>query len=333
MLLQLHAPYEAELNDTYMCHRTAQAWEIAKLMRHAAERGHLVLGLGDFNMIPSSLAHRLIESHAPVKDVWQIVHPGSALGSALCLAEKARGRPVPSADECISEHGTTCDSNFNTWRWSKQYQKLLEKGHDRYIDGREADPRAKRLDYVFFGGDRETQSSHWKVESVDLGMMDRHPTLKCSLSDHFSVEATLIQTGRNNIFEPTGELEHLDAMPEETYDEILSMIHKYGVRERRQRKWRMRHFWGQFGVSIGCFVATWWSPRDFVCFILMLISTLGLSAGVIDGLIGWLFVGSELRALKEFEWEISNAKNNAERHSDTEGRAMQSSRRILPKST
>ena len=35
-----------------------------------------------------------------------------------------------------------------------------------------------------------------------------------------------------------------------------------------------------------------------MAFILMLLSTFGLSAGVIDGLIGGLFVGSELRALK-----------------------------------
>jgi sphingomyelin phosphodiesterase 2 len=40
----------------------------------------------------------------------------------------------------------------------------------------------------------------------------------------------------------------------------------------------------------------------------MLLSTLGLSAGVIDGLIGGLFMGSEIRALKEFEWEIRNAR-------------------------
>jgi sphingomyelin phosphodiesterase 2 len=43
----------------------------------------------------------------------------------------------------------------------------------------------------------------------------------------------------------------------------------------------------------------------------MFISTIGLSAGVIDGLMGGLFVGSELRALKEFEWEVSNVKARA----------------------
>jgi sphingomyelin phosphodiesterase 2 len=66
-----------------------------------------------------------------------------------------------------------------------------------------------------------------------------------------------------------------------------------------------------FVVSIGCLVAVWWSPRNFVAFLLMLLSTLGLGLGVIDGLIGGLFIGSEIRALKEFEWEISNARATA----------------------
>jgi len=97
-------------------------------------------------------------------------------------------------------------------------------------------------------------------------------------------------------------------LPIATYDEILVMIEKYRLRERRQRRLRLGHFVVSVIVSIGCFVAVWWSPRNFVSFILMLVSTLGLGAGVIDGLIGGLFVGSEIRALKEFEWEICNAR-------------------------
>jgi sphingomyelin phosphodiesterase 2 len=60
-------------------------------------------------------------------------------------------------------------------------------------------------------------------------------------------------------------------------------------------------------VSIGCFIAIWWSPTNYVSFILILLSSLGLMAGTVDGLIGGLFVGSETRALHEFEWEIRNA--------------------------
>lgn len=301
----LHAPYEREPNDSYICHRTAQAWEIAKLMRHAAERGHMVLGLGDFNMIPMSLAHRLIEAHSPVRDIWRIVKPDSAIGSAENQAEKARGRPVPTADQCLLEHGTTCDSRFNTWRWSKQMQKDLNKGKDSIIDPSTPDQRAKRLDYVFLASNA---SQRWDVQSVEVGMTMRHPTLRCSLSDHFSIETTLVrQQSAANDIEPTMST----FLPLKTYDEILAMISKYNLRERKQRRLRLAHFVAELGVSIGCLIAIWWSPRNFVAFILMLISTLGLSAGVIDGLMGGLFVGSEIRALKEFEYEIKNAKEQA----------------------
>ncbi|KAK5138018.1 hypothetical protein LTR08_005815 [Meristemomyces frigidus] len=301
----LHAPYESEPNDSYICHRTAQAWEIAKMMRHAAERGHMVLGLGDFNMIPMSLAHRLIEAHSPVRDIWRIVKPDSAIGAAQHLAEKARGKPVPSAEQCLVEHGTTCDSNFNTWRWSKPMRKDLNKGKDSVIDPSEPDVRAKRLDYVFF---TSNTSQRWDVQNVEVGFTMRHPTLRCSLSDHFSIETTLVRQ-QVTVNDPEPVMSAF--LPLQTYDDILAMISKYNLRERKQRRLRLAHFLIEIGVAIGCFVAVWWSPRNFVAFILMLISTLGLSAGLLDGLMGGLFVGSELRALKEFEYEIRNAREQA----------------------
>jgi sphingomyelin phosphodiesterase 2 len=94
----------------------------------------------------------------------------------------------------------------------------------------------------------------------------------------------------------------------ETYDDLLAMIAKYDFRERRQRKLRIGHFFLQTMLSIGCLVAIWFSPTYYVSFILMLISTLGFGAGVIDGLMGLLFYGSELRALREFEYEIRTAR-------------------------
>jgi sphingomyelin phosphodiesterase 2 len=59
-------------------------------MRGAAEKGHLVIGLGDFNMVPLSLAHRLISTHAPVRDVWRLLHPDSSVGAAVDQVEKVR---------------------------------------------------------------------------------------------------------------------------------------------------------------------------------------------------------------------------------------------------
>lgn len=283
-------------------------------MRGAAERGHLVLGLGDFNMIPLSLAHRLIEAHSPVRDVWRIKHPDSSIGAARDEVEQKRGRPMPNAKFNITENGATCDSALNTWRWNEAHRKRLEKGLPVTVEDTVEDPRAKRLDYVFFSSGETSPSANndtdWVLDKVDVGMTQRHPKLRCSLSDHFSVEVTIRRAANPASSQPLSP--NTSVLPVSTYDEILAMIRKYTAREYRQRRLRLGHFVGQLLVAIGCLIAVWWSPRNFVSFILMLVSTLGLSVGVIDGLIGGLFVGSELRALREFEWEIKNARTAAE---------------------
>jgi len=312
-------------------------------MRGAAEKGHLVLGLGDFNMIPKSLAHKLITAHSPVHDVWLLLHPDSSIGAAFDAVEKKRGRPIPTADFNLQENGATCDSVLNTWRWNKGQQKLLGPNRPRIeVPGDRLDPRAKRLDYIFantaFNPSDPTEGG-WIVNSAKVGMLSRHPELQCSLSDHFSVEATLVHSKSIrskdnkeprvlNQTLPDGEFRigyHAQfedtsvPVPTSTYDEIIAMIHKYRLREQRQRRLRLGHFVGSVFVSIGCFIAVWWSPRNFLSFLLMLLSTLGLSAGVIDGLIGGLFIGSEIRALKEFEWEICNARAAAGGEPNTSG--------------
>ena len=310
----LHAPYESEPNDSYLCHRTAQAWEIAKLMRGAAERGHLVLGLGDFNMLPLSFAHQLITGYASVQDVWRVVHPDSSIGPAYSEVEKRRGKPVPDAMYNLTENGAASDGVFNTWRWPKEQQKRLFKGEEITIEPTTPDPRAKRLDYIFVGnGNRISSTAEWRVQNIKVGMTERHPKIGCSLSDHFSIEATLSR--RDTQTEPSMPTQHqvnTGDIPSSTYDTILAMIAKYTRREERQRRFRLSNFCLSAVISIGCFTAIWWSPRPFVAFLLIFLSTLGFGAGVIDGLIGGLFIGSELRALKEFEWEIRNAKDMAE---------------------
>ena len=309
-----HAPYERK-DDSYLCHRTAQAWEIARLMRHASERGHVVVGLGELNMVPLSLAHRVIEAHSPVRDVWRIVKPDSALGGAWEAPEKERlrvkGLEVPSARECLVEHGATCDSSFNTWRWSKQMRKDLGRGKDHDPDPEARDPRARRLDYVFFADNAGVTGERWEVERVDVGMTMRHKELRCSLSDHFSVEATFTRR-KQEADDVKGMRAVVNLLPVETYDEILAMIAKYDARQRKYRRTKLSTFGLSIAVSIGCFIAVWWSPRNYVSFILILLSTLGFGGGILEGLMGGLFVGTELRALKEFEYEVRNARRQAE---------------------
>ena len=288
-------------------------------MRGAAERGHLVIGLGDFNMTPLSLAHRIIETHAPVRDVWRILHPNSSIGAAKDKIEQLRNVPMPNAEYNITKNGATCDSALNTWRWNKAHSQRLAKGENVQIEPTVDDPNAKRLDYIFFGSgshhdamDAET-SAEWTLKEANVGMTARHPTLHCSLSDHFSVEATLVRDlNASPSATPNGSSTPPEKyLPIETYDEILATIAKYDARERLQRRLRLGHFGYQLLLTIGCLIGVWWVPHNYVAFILMLISSLSLSVGVIDGLMGGLFVSSELRALKEFEWEVGNARTLA----------------------
>ncbi|KAI5466439.1 Endonuclease/exonuclease/phosphatase [Mariannaea sp. PMI_226] len=348
-----HAPYEKEPNDSYLCHRTAQAWEISKLLRGAAERGHLVVAMGDFNMLPLSLAHRLITAHAPVRDVWRVLHPDSSLGPADHPAEMARRMPVPAAEFNLLENGATSDSVYNTWRWTKNQQNLLKSGKHIEVEPDTVDPRGKRLDYIFAstGIDPEAppMTPGWVIDTAVVAMHERHPDLHVSLSDHFAVRATLtrhtptpltppahpraetpsaaLKSGaflandspaasirsipRAAPADPDMQLYHRqedEALPISVYDEILTMIHQYHARETSQRYWRGVHFFVALFITIGCLVAVWFSPANFVAFILMLVSSLGLAAGVVDGLLSLLFFSWEIRGLKEFEWEIRNAK-------------------------
>jgi sphingomyelin phosphodiesterase 2 len=226
----------------------------------------------------------------------------------------------------LTENGAASDGVFNTWRWPKEQQKRLLKGERIVIDGTTPDPHAKRLDYIFVGNGVHKGAScdpKWHVHHIRVGMTERHPTIGCSLSDHFSIEATLSRSlGSSNIAENEGRADlggtgpiqsqqDAVALDLSTYDIILSMIEKYTRRERRQRRFRLANFGLSVIVAIGCFTAIWWSPRPFVSFLLILLSTLGFGAGVLDGLIGGLFIGSEIRALKEFEWEIRNTKDLA----------------------
>jgi sphingomyelin phosphodiesterase 2 len=334
----LHAPYEREPNDSYICHRTAQAWEMARLMQDAQLRGSLVVGLGDFNMVPLSFAHVLVEARGQVQDIWRVLRPGSSVGASEDEAEKKRrtrlglGEIPPTAEESLTEHGHTCDSILNTWRWSRAHQKDLARGTDREVGLHEEDVGAKRLDYIFFGGGDDG----WRVQEAKVSMTERHPQLRCSLSDHFAVEALIARTGHLAALPTTidvagiltkqerrgnetaeydeQELERAATMPTRPqlttafYEDVLEMVGRYTIRERKQRRRRLSHFVGSCAMSIGCFVAIWWSPTNYLSFVLVLLSSLGLMAGTVDGLIGGLFIGSELRALCEFEWEMRNAR-------------------------
>lgn len=433
-----HAAYGAD--TSYDVHRAAQAWHLAKLLRGAAERGHLVVAAGDLNMTPLSRQHRIITGHAPVRDVWRVLHPDSSLGAANDPAERARRRAVPGAEFNVLENGATSNNVYNTWRWPKAQQRQLDANPMRTVDIPPdcPDPRGKRLDYIFTntaarelatGPGSDEAVGGWVVSDARVGMMMRHPELGCSLSDHFSVEATLVfhQTtssthriddtvtlsrgtsliaGQRWPLPPSSQVDlnqppmpplplspelsdtnhpHEEGTSQESvqspaagaflslqsptasnasqhslsdgqpraaaaaaaavanydtqlfsslalpdpspeihfsardYDELLGDIRAYMAREADQTRLRTCHFVFWLVVLVACCIAVWFIPAHnsqltdgqvhAINFVLLLLSSLGLVAGTLDGLMALLFFrGSEMRALKEFEWEVRNAK-------------------------
>ncbi|KAI1312417.1 Endonuclease/exonuclease/phosphatase [Xylaria venustula] len=439
-------------NNSYIIHRVSQAFEIARLARYAAERGHLAIVFASLDAAPFSLPYRLLTSHAAVRDAWRVMHSDSSLGSTSNELERARGRPVPSAAFNVTENGVTSNSAYNTWAWPKSEQRALRSGTRPMLVSPEIpDEDGQRVDYIFFsrGGDphisptdlSEILSAHntytddgagiapspppgWVVKDVRVGLMARHPDLGCSLSDHFSVEATLIlhtptpnhrrrresrsrsrsrsdsraqsltladeailslkksgaasqsQSPRgmpatpNNAnqrsnsraqqkerkrgrpitphsFTSTDAGAHIAAMesgtylqspaassyrrdsrdraafdlqlssldletplrlPVAAYNEMIHLIEVHASRTHRHRTLGIAHFVFWVVIVVASYVGIWFLPNGKGAFALLVVSSIGLAAGVATLLLALFFYGAELNRLNEFEWEIRNAK-------------------------
>lgn len=278
-------------------------------MRGAVQRGSTVIGAGDFNMIPPSLAHRLISTHGLVSDSWLSAYPTTPNVAP----------PKSTANSNIENLGVTCDSVLNTWRMDTPTLPSPET----------LDPRGKRLDYVFHSPGTSA------VREVTVGMTEpmSMPSQTggtggaggyCSLSDHFSVEVSLslepsaaqqqaLATARSPIKVPeamlvdvageprtqealltgqVGESVYERYLPTKITDEILALVAMYTKRQKGEYFWRIFHFWASLPVLVGCHVAVWWSPHNGVSFVLMFIAWAVAVSGVLDGLIGFLFMGS-----------------------------------------
>lgn len=153
----LHAPYGPG-DAAYTCHRTAQAWELARLAKRASEMGHAVIVLGDLNSIPGSLSHRLFQHTGGLRDTWQDIH-GEFEGGPEAMG-------ILSPEDQIVLAGTTCDSQLNTWRATRQRHE------------------AKRLDYIFY------DPKHARPIASRVSFIEPIPGIG-SVSDHFAVEADL----------------------------------------------------------------------------------------------------------------------------------------------
>lgn len=211
--------------------------------------------------------------------------------------------------EQIEKAGTTCDSLLNTWRQKKKPED------------------AKRLDYILFD---KTKAA---VVDARVSFTENLQGIG-SYSDHFAIEADL------RILHPTRRTSLLTDIPPcledksvheegimhagnlhdenlkqqvELLDQVLQLIQDYRPTYLWQKYTRLTHFWVSTGVWIGMLISVWWGAaqgRTYVAFIYMLVGSLILVSGVIDGLIGFLFGGYEHRALREFQAQVALARRD-----------------------
>ncbi|CAG9938412.1 unnamed protein product [Clonostachys rosea f. rosea IK726] len=224
-------------------------------------------------------------------------HSG-AFGAGLAIFSRW---PITSS----SMNGATSNNVLNTWRWTKSEQKKLSAGDLCPVDPDTPDPRGQRLDYIFVStgqspdvvesSEGDGPRSGWVVESANVAMTERHPDLLVSLSDHFAVTATLTRHTSSTPRDPSAAT---PTTPESDYDAQL----RYAAsNDHHEDKTLSRSEYTSILAMIFC-------PRNFVAFILMLFGSVVLLAGLIDGLLALLFFSWEIRALKEFEWEVLNSQ-------------------------
>lgn len=266
----MHAPYAPEGDASYSTHRACQAWDLAQLVKTLKLAGYAVVQIGDLNSRPDSLPYKIFTLEGGIHDSWEVLK-----GDTLVLKEELA---LMQAEDQIIKGGVTCNSRLNTWRANREPWE------------------ACRLDYALID-----TATLWPIlASVEFtGLLS--PPLSCSFSDHFAYTVTLHIKDSKHTESPSQEV--LSRLYTETIDEIQKYIK---VTIPFQANWRKSHFYASIivvvGIQVGIVFASIAQP--WVSVILSVISVLIAVMGVINGLICFLGVRSEKRALEEVVLEV-----------------------------
>ncbi|EMR09422.1 hypothetical protein PNEG_02365 [Pneumocystis murina B123] len=266
----LHASYGGE-NDEYLCHRISQAWEISKLISSAFTAGKMIIIVGDFNSKPDSIIFKIISFSGSISDSWNIN-----------IDQNQYNKKAPSHEKIIEKLCFTCDSPINTWRM-KKWKKSPGKCE------------AKRLDYIFI------DTSWFIVKYVKLAFTEIIPSLNCSYSDHFGIDALIeFMNGPNNSNPNKLKIEDLEIIQQE-FNNHINQIKKYSYL-------KAIYFFISIIITIGLHISVFWPHNIYITFLLFLInSTIFLTC--IFSLLEFIFICWELRTLSEFQEEISLVKH------------------------
>lgn len=270
----MHAPY-GPFDKSYSCHRACQAWDFTRIINMLKKAGYAVIQVGDLNSKPGSLPHRLFTIEAGLKDSWDQCHPDSDNHDISKL----------SPQDQVNLAGVTCDSRLNTWTQNK-------KPHE-----------ACRLDYALI------DSSLIKSFDPQVEFTQLLPSpLNCSYSDHFaySVNLDVSQKIETNVM--GNDITYEEKV--KVYIDLLEEIAHY----RRhtipfQSQWRKYHFCISIIIIISLHVLVFLTgirSRSMSGFILFLAVIVGIT-GVVNGLIWYLGVRSEDRALQEVYMQVEDS--------------------------
>lgn len=264
----MHAPYGKEDDKNYLTHRSCQAWDMTKLIRVLKKAGYAVIQVGDLNSVPNSLPYKLFTVEAGLLDSWEIHH-----------GNERHDIEYMTPEDQILLAGITCNSRLNSWRYERPITDAV------------------RLDYALI------DASLIKPIDVRVKFTELIPELNCSYSDHFAYNCNFqIVNNEENIasYSLTDKVN--------VYQELISVIQNYRTHTIPwQSAWRKYHLITSIlTVTLihGLLGLFFFNP--VVVIFLSLSSTIIAVTGVVNGLIWYLGVRSELRALQEVQLEVED---------------------------
>jgi sphingomyelin phosphodiesterase 2 len=267
----MHAPYALTGDASYSCHRACQAWDFARVVNGLKASGYAVVQVGDLNSTPGSLPHNLFTIEAGLADSWDQCQ------TLYSLEEIAKMTP----HDQIKLGGITCDSTLNSWRKNMPLSK------------------ACRLDYALIDSNL-IKPFNPQVKFTEL----LPPPYNCSYSDHFAYSVKLLVSKQ-----VTPQKIHHKEDRIKVYHDLLNEINNYKRKTIPfQKTWRKAHFIAScILVSlIQVFAFIFGLLNPIIAGLVLLISTTLAVTGVVNGLIWFLGVTSEERALEEVEMEIGD---------------------------
>ncbi|EJD53002.1 DNase I-like protein [Auricularia subglabra TFB-10046 SS5] len=251
--------------ETHRAHRLVHAWQMSNIVRTAAERGHWVIAMGDYNSLPRSMVMRLLREHACLMDSWEAARtynteklPTSPLASfvpgegthvtssALARVTNEVDRPPVTAQEALHTRGVTADSPLNTWSAGKTLSEVAKRDF------------GKRLDYVLYRAPR----GQLRCVQAEVIFTEPVPGQIYSYSDHFGLDVTLVAQPCIDIEQQERAVYDGEAtMSEDTFENVLDAIRVAGPRADQNGRRLLLYLGVSLVVLLALLSAPFWSPR------------------------------------------------------------------------